>query len=170
MWSNDDLKILENDLQKETRRRILEEFIPRILKCLSLLSEEDVWFRPNKESNSIGNLVLHVEGNARQWIISGLGGAKDERNRKIEFEEKGPLPKIQLIEKLNLLYRDIELILNKIDLKNLLTVRKVQVFEETGLAIWIHAIEHFSYHTGQIAYATKMITNTQLGFYADLNL
>lgn len=170
MWSNDDLKILENDLQKETRRRILEEFIPRILKCLSLLSEEDVWFRPNKESNSIGNLVLHVEGNARQWIISGLGGAKDERNRKIEFEEKGPLPKIQLIEKLNLLYRDIEFILNKIDLKNLITVRRVQVFDETGLAILIHAIEHFSYHTGQIAYATKMITNSQLGFYADLNL
>lgn len=170
MWSNDDLKILENDLQKETRRRILEEFIPRILKCLSLLSEEEVWFRPNNESNSIGNLVLHVEGNARQWIISGLGGAKDERNRKIEFEEKGPLPKSQLIDKLNLLYLDIERILDKIDLKNLLTVRKVQVFEETGLAIWIHAIEHFSYHTGQIAYATKMITNTQLGFYADLNL
>lgn len=170
MWSNDDLKILENDLQKETRRRILEEFIPRILKCLSLLSEEEVWYRPNKESNSIGNLVLHVEGNARQWIISGLGGAKDERNRKIEFEEKGPLPKSQLIDKLNLLYLDIERILDKIDLKNLITVRKVQVFEETGLAIWIHAIEHFSYHTGQIAYATKMITNTQLGFYADLNL
>jgi uncharacterized damage-inducible protein DinB len=170
MWSNDDLKILENEIQKETRRRILEEFIPRILKCLSLLSEEDVWFRPNKESNSIGNLVLHVEGNARQWIISGLGGAKDERNRKIEFEEKGPLPKIQLIEKLNLLYRDIEFILNKIDLKNLITVRRVQVFDETGLAILIHAIEHFSYHTGQIAYATKMITNSQLGFYADLNL
>lgn len=170
MWSNDDLKILENDLQKETRRRILEEFIPRILMCLSLLSEEEVWFRPNNESNSIGNLVLHVEGNARQWIISGLGGAKDERNRKIEFEEKGPLPKSQLIDKLNLLYLDIERILDKIDLKNLLTVRKVQVFEETGLAIWIHAIEHFSYHTGQIAYATKMITNTQLGFYADLNL
>lgn len=170
MWSNDDLKILENEIQKETRRRILEEFIPRILKCLSLLSEEDVWFRPNKESNSIGNLVLHVEGNARQWIISGLGGAKDERNRKIEFEEKGPLTKIQLIEKLNLLYRDIEFILNKIDLKNLITVRRVQVFDETGLAILIHAIEHFSYHTGQIAYATKMITNSQLGFYADLNL
>jgi len=170
MWSNDDLKILENDLQKETRRRILEEFIPRILKCLSLLSEEDVWFRPNKESNSIGNLVLHIEGNARQWLISGLGGAKDERNRKIEFEEKGPLPKTQLIEKLNLLYRDIEFILNKIDLNNLITVKRVQVFDETGLAILIHAIEHFSYHTGQIAYATKMITNSQLGFYADLNL
>jgi len=170
MWSNDDLKLLENDLQKETKRRILEEFIPRIIKCLSLLKDEEIWYRPNLESNSIGNLVLHIEGNARQWLISGLGGAKDQRNRKIEFEEKGPLPKTQLIDKLNLLYLDIERILDKIDLKNLLTVRKVQVFEETGLAIWIHAIEHFSYHTGQIAYATKMITNTQLGFYADLNL
>ena len=170
MWSNDDLKLLEYDLQKETRRRILEEFIPRIQKCLSLLEEEEIWYRPNAESNSIGNLVLHIEGNARQWIISGLGGAKDQRNRKIEFEEKGPLPKTQLIDKLNLLYLDIERILNKIDLNNLLAVRKVQVFEETGLAILIHSIEHFSYHTGQIAYATKMITNTQLGFYADLNL
>jgi len=122
------------------------------------------------ESNSIGNLVLHIEGNARQWLISGLGGAKDQRNRKIEFEDKGPLPKTQLIEKLNLLYRDIELILNKIDLNNLITVRRVQVFDETGLAILIHAIEHFSYDTGQIAYVTKMITNSPLGFYADLNL
>ena len=170
MWSKDDLKLLENDLQKETKRRILEEFIPRIIKCLSLLKDEEIWYRPNLESNSIGNLVLHIEGNARQWLISGLGGAKDQRNRKIEFEEKGPLPKIQLIEKLNLLYRDIEFILNKIDLKNLITLRRVQVFDETGLAILIHAIEHFSYHTGQIAYATKMITNSQLGFYADLNL
>ena len=170
MRSNDYLIFLVQEIQNETKRRIIDEFIPRIRKCLNLIEEDKVWYRPNKESNSIGNLILHLEGNARQWIISGLGGDKDVRNRGYEFATKGSIAKIDLLKSLDRLEEDIKSMLHKIDIDNLIRVRKVQVFEETGISILIHAIEHFSYHTGQIAYVTKMLTNLQLGFYADLNL
>ncbi|MGH9651714.1 MAG: hypothetical protein ACRD3I_14770, partial [Terriglobales bacterium] len=61
-----------------------EVYLPRIARCLSLLSEGEIWWRPHRTSNSVGNLLLHLEGNVRQWIISGLGGAPDRRERDTE--------------------------------------------------------------------------------------
>jgi uncharacterized damage-inducible protein DinB len=170
MRSNDNIILLEKELQSETKRRLIEEFIPRIIQCLEVLDEEQIWYRPNPISNSIGNLVLHIEGNARQWLVSALGGSPDFRNRKSEFDEKGPLPKSLLITKLNLLEKDILKTVDQINLPNLLLKRNVQIFNESGVSILIHAIEHFSYHTGQIAFATKMLTSAPLNFYGDLNL
>src|SRR5437867_7915143 len=68
-----------------------EKYLPRIVDCLELLSEEEIWWRPNEASNSAGNLVLHLCGNVRQWIISGLGGEPDTRERDKEFAERGPI-------------------------------------------------------------------------------
>ena len=133
----------------ETRRRILGESIPRLRQCLSLLTEEETWRRPNPHSNSVGNLVLHLCGNTRQWIGSGLGGLPDTRQRQEEFDERGPLPKERLLEQLDEAEKLVNEVLERVRPEDLLALRRVQVFEESGLSILIHVIEHWSYHVGQ---------------------
>lgn len=75
------MKKLKADLTvpviEEVRRVLVEDYPPHIATCLKLLSEEEIWWRPNPASNSVGNLVLHLQGNVRQWIIAGLGGLAD---------------------------------------------------------------------------------------------
>src|ERR1700716_1230057 len=85
---------------QEARDLITEEYLPKIERCVEKLTDEQVWWRPNPESNSIGNLLLHICGNARQWIVCGLGGATDERQRQTEFDEREGIPRDELLEKL----------------------------------------------------------------------
>src|SRR6266436_9053817 len=80
-----------------SQERLAKESLPSIVKCLQQLSEDEMWWRPNPASNSAGNLVLHLSGNVRQWIVSGLGGAQDHRNRDLEFAERGPIPRRALV-------------------------------------------------------------------------
>lgn len=157
-------------LVHQARYRILEESIPRIRMCLNQLDEDQVWFRPNPDMASIGNLVLHLCGNARQWILAGMLGQKDERNRDAEFDESGPLPLDELVRILDELEEDIIDGLSKIDTEHLLETYSIQVFQETGVSVLVHVIEHMSYHTGQIARDTKRMLGVDLGFYNDLNL
>ncbi len=154
----------------ETRRRLFEESFPRLKKCLQELTVEEIWQRPNANSNSVGNLVLHLCGNARQWIVSGLGGQPDTRQRQQEFDEKGPLPTTQLMDMLDVLRRDIEEVLQRVEPEELLRQRPVQVYEETGLSILVHVVEHFSYHVGQITYYVKLRKNVSLKYYGDTKL
>lgn len=157
-------------LLAETRRRLFDESLPRLKQCLAALSEEEIWYKPNGHSNSVGNLALHLCGNARQWIVSGLGGQADTRRRQQEFEERGPLPTSALVEMLEQLQEDIEAVLQKIEPAGLLRSRPVQTFEETGLSILIHVIEHFSYHVGQATYFVKARKDTDMGYYHGTSL
>src|SRR4051812_12428501 len=79
------------------RRRLLEEYYPRIEKCFDLLSDDDIWWRAHETDNSIGNLILHLSGNIRQWIVGGLGGAPGGRDRDKEFSERDKIPKGELL-------------------------------------------------------------------------
>lgn len=159
-----------NALIEETHRRIIEESIPRIKKCLTTLSEKEIWFKSNDNSNSVGNLVLHLCGNVQQWIGSGLGKLSDNRTRDWEFEEKGPLPNSELIKKLDSIISLFNEILPKISDEDLLRKYKVQIYEESGVSILVHVIEHFSYHTGQITYFTKWRKDMDMGYYSGKNL
>jgi uncharacterized damage-inducible protein DinB len=161
---------LHAQLISETRRRIFDESIPRIKKCLDLLNEDEVWRRPNQHSNSVGNLTLHVCGNARQWIVSGLGKKRDIRKRQEEFDELGPIPKADLIRMLDFLIIELDSVLEKVDVPLLMGLHKVQAYEESGVSILIHVIEHFSYHTGQITYFVKALKDVDTGYYAEDNL
>lgn len=162
MSASDDLR---DALIREVRYRMYDECLPRILKCLEQLNEEQIWWRPNESSNSIGNLVLHLCGNVRQWIYAGLGRNEDMRNRSAEFDERMMINKEELKQKLNSTMELIHPVIVNVPTEELLNIRSVQTFEETGLTILIHVTEHFSYHTGQIAYITKMLNNRPLGFY-----
>lgn len=161
---------LKEALISEVQIRLYDESLPRILKCLELLDQEQIWWKPNEQSNSIGNLVLHLCGNVDQWIYSGLGGYPDHRIRQEEFDEKSRPDKLKLRELLVSTMEKVRPVITGLPQAELLRKRPVQTFEETGLAILVHVTEHFSYHTGQIAYITKMLSGKPLGFYEGIRL
>jgi len=157
-------------LIKEAKYRLLEESIPRLKKCLNMLSEVEIWYRPNTNTVSIGNLVLHLCGNVRQWLISGLGGAEDHRERQMEFNEKGPLPTIELMEMIDQLAADIEVVLEGLSSADLIGERSIQGYPSTGVSILVHVVEHFSYHVGQVTILVKSRKNMDMGYYAGKDL
>lgn len=143
---------------------------PRIENCLNRLSEEQVWEKPNAMANSIGNLILHLCGNIRQYILSSLGETEDVRQRDIEFNTQGGFSKKELLTKINLVTAKAVEVIQQSSEANLLKQRKVQGFDLSGVAIVVHVTEHYSYHVGQIALLTKLMVGEDLGFYADLDL
>lgn len=156
-------------LIEQIQVRICEESIPRILKCLDSLSEHDIWKRPNESSNSVGTLSLHIIGNCRQWLLRNLIGEIDNRHRDGEFDLNNQHSKKELIQAFKRLKQDLINSKDKFLKADLTKQFKVQVFNDNGVSIITHAIEHFSYHTGQIALLTKLNKNEDLGFYAHLN-
>lgn len=155
---------------QEFERRVFEESYARIFKCLSLLSEDAVWYAPNAQIPPVGNLVLHLCGNARQWILSGIGGAADNRDRGQEFVPQKNIRKSDLIFLLENLRVNLRLTLQEMPGEVLREPLTIQGFRETGFSALVHVIEHFSYHTGQITTLTKMITNKDTGYYQGFNL
>jgi uncharacterized damage-inducible protein DinB len=148
----------------------IDEYTSKIEQCLEELTEEEIWLRPNDSSNSVGNLMLHLNGNITQYIVSSLGSQKDMRERDKEFNIRDGYDKNELIRMLSLLISEIKSIINNLSFDDLLKVRSVQGFKLSGLAIVLHVVEHYSYHTGQIAFWTKLLKNKDLGFYRDLDL
>lgn len=167
MPTSDDLR---DALIREVLYRMYDECLPRIVKCLDELDDEGIWWRPNENSNSIGNLVLHLSGNVRQWIHTGLGRGEDVRHRQAEFDERRVIPRETLVSHFLMTMAQVRPIISNTPVEELLNIRTVQTFQETGLTILIHVTEHFAYHTGQIAYITKMLTDRQLGFYNGIPL
>ncbi len=162
--------IYKATLLTEVRRRLFEESFSRIRQCLGMLSAEQIWQQPSKVSNSIGTLVVHVCGNSRQWIVSGLGQRPDQRQRSTEFSGKQRFSSRELIEMLNTVEKEIEEVLNQLQTEQLLATYQVQAFRETGISMLIHVIEHTSYHVGQITYLTKWMTDKQTNYYGDIDL
>ena len=148
----------------------LNENTPRIEKCLELLTEKEVWQRPNSSSNSIGNLIVHLCGNITQYIISSLGESEDNRKREEEFSIDGKFTKAQLLQLLSETVSKAINVLKHITSKQLVKIHSVQGFELSGIGIIIHVVEHYSYHTGQISFFTKLLKDQDLGYYADLDL
>ena len=163
-------KNFRDQLILEIKKRLFEENVPRLKKCLTQLTETEIWHHPNAHSNSIGNLVLHLCGNVRQWILSGLGEQADTRQRQQEFDEKGPVPSEKLIQMVDELMDEVETVLDSLSPEMLLEKRDVQVFRETGLGILVHVVEHFSYHVGQMTYFVKWRKDMDIGYYSDTNL
>ena len=161
---------LFTSLIRECKRRLLEISLPQIRKCLAELTDEELWVRPNEQSNSMGNLVLHLCGNVRQYVIAGLGGSADVRERAKEFSERGPVPRATLLERLDQTLAEAAKVLDRLRPEDLLVKRVVQGFDYDGMGILIHVVEHFSYHTGQIAYFVKARKGIDLGFYRGVNL
>lgn len=149
---------------EQARHSLRRQHLPLIIRCLETLSQDQIWWRPHRTSNSIGNMVLHLAGNVRQWIISGLGHQPDHRDRDGEFKELGPVPSRLLIRRLKTTVAEACRVLAGISSRDLEREFRIQGFRVTGLTAIAHVTEHFAYHTGQIIYATKLLRGVDLGF------
>jgi hypothetical protein len=134
----------------------LTSALDRIKHCLSQLNDEQVWWRSQPSLNSIGNLILHLCGNVRQWIVSGIGGAKDIRNRPGEFAEPGPIPKDELLRRLEAVVEEAKRALAAVTAQRLVEVRRIQGFDVTGQAAIFNSVPHFRGHTQEIIHMTRL--------------
>jgi uncharacterized damage-inducible protein DinB len=149
---------------KHARHVLQEVYLPRIERCLTLLPQKEIWWRPHSTSNSVGNLVLHLEGNVRQWIISGFGGAPDQRERDKEFAAQGRLRRRELLQHLRGTVNEACCVLAKLTHQDLARPRVIQGYRLTGFQALYHVTEHFAYHAGQIILITKMKRRRDLKF------
>lgn len=150
---------------QQARQLLKEEYLSKLESCLNILTDEQVWWRANPESNSVGNLCLHLVGNARQWIVGGLGGEIDSRARQREFDQRAMIPRSELLSSLRGTLEDVDTVLARFDLERCLEQFEIQGTKVTALAAIFHVTEHFSMHTGQIILLTKMLSQRDLGFY-----
>jgi uncharacterized damage-inducible protein DinB len=158
------LSSLARQILTQARHSLQAHHLPRIVRCLPMLSAEEIWWRPHPTSNSVGNIVLHLEGNVQQWIISGLGGAPDRRERDKEFSERRPIPRRVLLTRLEKTVAEASRVIRKLSPDDLTREYLIQGFRLSGLqALW-HVVEHFAHHSGQIVLVTKMKRRRDLGF------
>jgi uncharacterized damage-inducible protein DinB len=163
---------------RQVRFRLREDYLFKISQALAVLDDREVWARPNAASNSIGNLLLHLAGNLRQWIVSGVGGVTDVRERDLEFAARESLTKDELLMRLTEVIDDADKILAKLEdelaatgsdqpLQSLILP---QGYQQTTLDAVFHAVEHFSYHTGQIILLAKWQAEGEIKFYHEREL
>src|SRR5439155_620126 len=136
----------------------------RITHCVQQLTEEQVWSRPRPEMNAVGNLLLHLAGNIRQWIISGVGGVPDDRNRPAEFAAKGPIPKAELLLKLSETVERAKATIRSAGTEELCRKRRIQSFDLTGVDAILHSVSHFRGHTQEIIHQTRFILGDKYKF------
>jgi uncharacterized damage-inducible protein DinB len=144
---------------------LVDDYLPKIERCLEKLTDEQIWWRANEESNSIGNLILHLCGNARQWIICGVGAQPDNRDRDSEFAQRDIISRDELLTLLRTTLREVDNTLRDLDPSLLLEHRKIQGNDVEILEAIFHVTEHFSMHAGQIFLLTKLLSASDLGFY-----
>ncbi len=143
----------------ESRRYLRDEYAASIDRAVVALTDEQIWWRPNEGSNSIGNLILHLAGNVRQWIVGGVGRQPNERSRQQEFDERGAIPKRELLARLTTVLAGADAVLANLQEGDLGEALEIQGSETTVMEAIYHVVEHFSMHTGQIQWIAK----SQLG-------
>lgn len=148
--------------------RKLDQHASRIRDCLSRLNDTQIWARGGPNQNAIGNIVLHLCGNVRQWIISGVGGAQDTRQRDAEFAAREGASVRELSEQLTVTMSEAAAVLEDLGGARLAERVQIQGYDVTVIEAVYHVVEHFAQHTGQIIFATKALTAQDLGYYAHL--
>jgi hypothetical protein len=152
-----------------SRRKLLEQYWPRMRKAVEPLSDEQVWWRPNEASNSIGNLILHLNGNVGQWIVAPFNALEDKRDRPAEFNATGDLSASDLLDRLSHTMDEAAKVLARLSTDDLIATHHIQGYTVSGLAAIYQVVEHFGLHYGQIVYITKVLEGRDLGFYSELS-
>src|SRR4051794_40227120 len=154
---------------EQSRKLMLSESWPRMRSAVDGLSEEQLWWRPNEASNSIGNLLLHLNGNVRQWLLTSFNRRDDHRDRPAEFAEKSGGPGADLLARLSATMQETAELLSRLTEEDLVAPMDIQGYHVTGLEAVYHVVEHFGMHYGQIVYITKALQGKDLGFYRHLD-
>jgi uncharacterized damage-inducible protein DinB len=148
--------------------RKLRQATARVIDCLSRLNQDQIWARGAESENAVGNLVLHLSGNVRQWIVSSVGGKPDTRQRDAEFAARDGLAASGLVEHLQVVVDEAAAVIETLPPERLVDRLMVQNYNVTVLDAIYHVVEHFSGHAGQIIYATKLLTGEDLAFHRHL--
>jgi len=146
----------------------LQQYESRIEKCLDTLTPEQIWARTAETQNAVGNLVLHLAGNLGQWILSGVAGAPDHRDRDAEFAARGNVDASELKHRLRQRVDETVAVISALTPEQLMEHTVVQGYDVSKLHAVYHVVSHFSEHAGQIVFATKLFTSQDLGFYRHL--
>ena len=152
-----------------SRTKLLGQYWPRLRACVEPLTEEQIWWRGNEASNSIGNLVLHLNGNVGQWLVASFNKVEDKRNRPAEFEAREGMAASALLERLGATMERAAEVLARLTEAELVARYEIQGYHVSGLDAVYQVVEHFGLHYGQITYISKTLQGVDLGFYRELN-
>ena len=166
MTPNSDLGSLFLDF---SRKKLLGQYWPRLKECVTPLATEQIWWRPNDASNSIGNLMLHLNGNVGQWLVASFNKEEDRRNRPAEFAAQEGATAAELLGNLGATLDAASAVLDRVTIEELLAPYEIQGYRVHGLDAVYQVVEHFGLHYGQIVYITKLLTAKDLGFYKALS-
>jgi len=161
------MSIASNFLEYSAEK--LTQLCGRVETCLGKLTPEQIWIRGSENQNAVGNLVLHLNGNVRQWILTGVGGAPDKRVRDLEFSARGGESAETLAQRIRETVGDAAKLIRSLPPDRLAEHATIQGHDVTLLEAIFHVVEHFSGHTAQIIFITKMLTGEDLGFYSYLS-
>ena len=151
-----------------SRRKLFDHYWPRLRTCVESLTGEQVWWRPNAASNSIGNLILHLNGNVRQWLVVSFNRSEDDRDRPAEFATDSGLTASELLARLGATMDEAAQVLARLTEADLTAPFEIQGYHVSGLEAVYQVVEHFGLHYGQIAYISKSLSGRDLGFYREL--
>lgn len=140
---------------RESAGLLRDTYVPRLAEALAALPEGDLWWRPHPDVIAFGTILLHLEGNVRQWIVSGLGGSPDARDRASEFVARDGSPGEELLVRLRATVDEACTVIEGMDDAALLAPVTIQGFEVTGAHAVYHVVEHFSWHAGQAVWVAK---------------
>ena len=141
------------------------EYRTQIRLAVDALPADGLWWRANDQSNSAGNLLLHLNGNVRQWILGGVGQQADERNRAAEFAARTGPSATELLATLDRTLDEVDRVLSALTPAALVELRSIQGRETTVLSALFHVTEHFSQHLGQIILIAKLRSPGAIAFY-----
>jgi hypothetical protein len=152
-----------------SRTKLLDQFWPRLKACVETMTVEQIWWRPNEASNSVGNLMLHLNGNVTQWLVASFNRDEDKRNRPAEFSATEGLTGTELLDRLDATLAEAGKVLDRLTVEELLAPYEIQGYHVHGLDAVYQVVEHFGLHYGQIAYIAKSLSGKDLGFYRELS-
>ena len=152
-----------------SRNKLFNQHWPRLKACVEPMTVEQIWWKPNQASNSVGNLILHLNGNVTQWLVASFNRDEDKRDRPAEFAAAGGLAAAELLDRLGATMSEAEKVLDRLTVKELLAPYEIQGNHVRGLDAVYQVVEHFGLHYGQIAYIAKSLSGQDLGFHRELN-
>jgi uncharacterized damage-inducible protein DinB len=148
-------RTLESTLLHIMKVRLLQDFPGQINACLDVLTEQELWWRPNDRANAPANLVLHLAASNRYYVEEVIGGAPIGRNRDAEFAARGGYSKEEVRQAWDASSHAVAAVLNGLDAS-----RMMQTTDRTGKVttvaqVLLHVSHHNATHMGQLLWATK---------------
>jgi uncharacterized damage-inducible protein DinB len=147
---------LDSTLLHIARTRLISDYPGQVNACLDVLTDEDIWWRPNPQSNAVGNLVMHLAGSNRYYLEQVIGGRDIGRNRDTEFAARDGGTRDQVRAVWNHAVRVCEEILNSLEPSQMMQETDRTGKQTTYAQILLHVTHHNAAHMGQIVWITKM--------------